>query len=115
ESEGYLREIRKFVARNFRDGEVCLRAEFIPDEEIEVYLKGADVLVLPYREIFQSGILIMAYTFGLPVVATTVGSFGKDVIQGRTGFLCEPGDSTALADAIEQYFTSDLYQNLSLR
>ena len=82
---------------------------------MELYLKAADVLVLPYKEIFQSGVLFLAYSFGLPVVATDVGSFREEIVEGRTGFLCKPGDPAELAKAIETYFASDLYKNLKVR
>jgi glycosyltransferase involved in cell wall biosynthesis len=114
-AESYLREIERAVGENVESGRVILRTEFIPDEDIEVYLKGADVLVLPYKQIFQSGILIMAYSFGLPVVATDVGSFREDIIEGETGFLCEPEDPDSLAKAIQRYFASDLYRDLEVR
>ena len=114
-SEDYLRQIRESVQRDFKEGQVILRIEFLPDEEMEVYLKGADVLVLPYKEIFQSGVLFLAYSFGLPVVATDVGSFREEIVEGSTGFLCQPGDPADLAKAIEIYFNSDLFKNLRVR
>jgi len=114
-SEEYLDEIQRSVTRNFEQGQVILRMQFIPDDEMEVYLKGADVLVLPYKEIFQSGVLFLAYPFGLPVVATDVGSFREDIVEGSTGFLCKPGDPTELAKAVETYFRSDLYKNSKIR
>ncbi|MFO1393256.1 MAG: glycosyltransferase family 4 protein [Steroidobacteraceae bacterium] len=114
-AEGYISDIRHSLRKHIGDGTAIVRAEFIPDEDVEIYLKGADVLILPYREIFQSGVLIMAYCFGLPVVATDVGSFRDDVVEGRTGFLCAPGDPSALAAAVETYFASDLYRNLTDR
>ena len=89
--------------------------QFIPDDQMEWYLKGADVLVLPYKEIFQSGVLFLAYTFGLPVVATDVGSFREEIVEGSTGFLCKPGDPAELAKAVETYFRSDLFKNLKVR
>lgn len=113
-SEEYLHEIRQRVKAEFAHGEVILRIQFIPDEEMELYLKGADVLVLPYKEIFQSGVLFLAYSFGLPVVATDVGSFREEIVEGRTGFLCKPGDPSDLAKAMETYFASDLYKNLKI-
>jgi D-inositol-3-phosphate glycosyltransferase len=114
-SEDYLYQIRESVQRDFKEGQVILRIQFIPDEEMEVYLKGADVLVLPYKEIFQSGVLFLAYSFGLPVVATDVGSFREEIVEGSTGFLCQPGDPADLAKAIEIYFNSDLFKNLRVR
>ena len=82
---------------------------------MELYLKAADVLVLPYKEIFQSGVLFLAYSFGLPVVATDVGSFREEIVEGSTGFLSKPGDPAELSKAIETYFVSDLYRNLKVR
>jgi glycosyltransferase involved in cell wall biosynthesis len=114
-SEEYLDEIQQSVKRDFSERQVILRIQFIPDEEMEMYLKGADVLVLPYKEIFQSGVLFLAYSFGLPVVATDVGSFREEIVEGSTGFLCKPGDPAELAKAIEKYFTSDLFKNLKVR
>ena len=57
----------------------------------------------------------MAYRFGLPVVATDVGSFREDIVEGRTGFLSPLGGPADLARAIETYFASDLFQNLKVR
>jgi glycosyltransferase involved in cell wall biosynthesis len=113
--EAYQKEIEDSVRDNFEQGQVLLRIQFIPDDEVEVYFKAADVLVLPYKEIAQSGVLFLAYAFGLPVVATDVGSFREEVVEGSTGFLCEPGDSTEMAKAIGTYFASDLFENLDVR
>jgi len=114
-SEEYLHEIQRTIKTEFNQEQVIMRIQFIPDEEMELYLKGADVLVLPYKEIFQSGVLFLAYSYGLPVVATDVGSFGEEIVEGETGFLCRPGDVTDLAGTLEKYFASDLYRDLRTR
>lgn len=85
---------------------------FIEDSEIELYFKAADVLVLPYTEIFQSGVLFMAYSFGLPVIASDVGSFRQDIIEGVNGFVCRPCDALDLSRVIETYFSSELFKRL---
>jgi len=92
---------------------VLLRDEFIPDEETEVYFKAADALVLPYRDIYQSGVLFLGHSFGLPVLATDVGSLKDEIVEGKTGFVFRPEDPVDLARAIERYFASDLYANLN--
>ncbi len=89
--------------------------EFIPNEHQELYFKAADTLVLPYKNISQSGVLFLAYRFGTPVIAADVGSFRQDIIEGRTGFLHRPGDPADLARVIEVYFGSDLYKGLEQR
>ena len=92
-----------------------LRAEFIPDDEAEVYFKAADVFVLPYRHIYQSGVLFLGHSFGLPVLAADVGSLKDEIIEGKMGFVFRPEDPVDLARAIEGYFASDLYANLNTR
>jgi D-inositol-3-phosphate glycosyltransferase len=114
-SEKYLDEILRTIRRIDSRERIISKIQFIPDEETELYFKAADVLVLPYKEIFQSGVLFLAYSFGLPVIAADVGSFREEIIEGRTGFLCNPSDAVDLASAIEKYFASDLYSNLMNR
>ena len=101
--------------RTCKGGEYCFRADYIPDDETEVYFKAADVLVLPYRHIYQSGVLFLGYSFGLPVLAADVGSLKDEIIEGKTGFVFRPEDPVDLAKTIEQYFASDLFTNLSSR
>jgi len=113
--EQYLAEIQQAINRDARGEQVIQKIEYIADEETELYFKAADVLVLPYREVSQSGVLFLGYSFGLPIVATDVGSLRDDIIDGRTGFLCRPCDPVDLANTIERYFESDLFKTLDNR
>jgi D-inositol-3-phosphate glycosyltransferase len=88
------------------------KIEHIPEEDVELYFKSADVLILPYKDIFQSGVLFLAYSFGLPVIASDVGSFREDILEGETGMICKPGNSDDLANTIRKYFESELFQKL---
>jgi glycosyltransferase involved in cell wall biosynthesis len=111
-SEEYVSEIQQRLSSE-PGLKTIQRIHHIPDVETELYFKAADVLALPYTHIFQSGVLVLAYSFGLPVVAADVGSFREDVLEGHTGFLCKPRDPVDLADTIEKYFESDLFKTLS--
>ena len=113
--EPYWKAILEEVAEDVRSGRVLLRDEFIPDEETEIYFKAADALVLPYRHIYQSGVLFLGHSFGLPVLAADVGSLKDEIVEGKTGFVFRPEDPADLARAIEQYFASDLYAELDSR
>jgi glycosyltransferase involved in cell wall biosynthesis len=108
----YWTDIEAAISRNGLDKQILRRIEFIPDAETELYFKAADVLILPYTHIFQSGVLFLGYNFGLPVIAADVGSLKEEIVEGKTGFVFPPRDPEALAGAIEAYFTSDLYANL---
>lgn len=111
----YWESMRREIQPYLETGQIASRIEFIPDSETEVYFKGADVLVLPYKEIFQSGVLFLGYNFGLPVVAADVGSLKEEIVEGSTGFAFRPEDPIDLARAIEAYFASDLFADLEGR
>jgi glycosyltransferase involved in cell wall biosynthesis len=74
--------------------------EYVSDEKRAELLRRASVVVLPYIEGSQSGIIPIVYRFGKPVVATTVGGLPDMVDHGRTGYLVPPRDASALAEAI---------------
>jgi glycosyltransferase involved in cell wall biosynthesis len=110
--EQYWQAIQSQIEQYVKKGQIISKIEFIPDSETEVYFKAADLFVLPYKEIFQSGVLVLGYSFGLPVIVADVGSLKEDVIEGRTGFVFKSEDTTDLARSISKYFASDLFQNL---
>ena len=74
--------------------------EYVSDERRARLFERAAVVVLPYVEASQSGVIPLAYRFGKPVVATTVGGLPEMVDSDRTGFLVPPGDERALAEPI---------------
>jgi len=110
--EEYWEPIQDLIREDLRTGKILLKAEYIPDEETEVYFKGADVLVLPYTYIYQSGVLFLGHSFGLPVLAADVGSLKDEIVEGKNGFVFKAADSVDLANTIERYFSSDLFHHL---
>jgi glycosyltransferase involved in cell wall biosynthesis len=114
-SEGYWKQIRQGIARSGIRGRVIERIEYIPDEETELFFKAADVLILPYTRVFQSGVLFLGYSFGLPAIASNVGTLKEEIIEGQTGFVFSPRNSSDLASKIEKYFKNELFRNLETR
>jgi glycosyltransferase involved in cell wall biosynthesis len=114
-AEAYWGAIRHTIETNIDPTRIIMKVEHVPDEDTEVYFKAADVAVLPYTMIFQSGVLFLAYSFGVPVIVADVGSLKEDIVEGITGFSFAPGDPADLARAMETYFTSDLFANLDSR
>lgn len=113
--EKYAENILQMLSRDAIRERTLLKIGFIPDEDVELYFKAADVFVLPYTRIFQSGVLFLGYCFGLPVIASDVGSLRDDIVEGKTGLLFQPKNPRGLAKAIGAYFASDLYRCLDLR
>ena len=112
-NEKYILELKRFLSENLSPDTYRFNLGFIPDESVESYFMAADCLILPYRAISQSGVHVLSYSFGLPVIATDVGSFkDEDVVLGKTGFVCTPEDPEDLKLKILEYFNSSIYRNL---
>ncbi len=83
--------------------------------DIPGLFSGADFLVLPYRDVTQSGPLMIAYRYGVPVIASDLPGFRESVIPGETGFLFEPCNAGALAGVMEQALALTEQERLNLR
>ena len=114
-SQHYWNKIQQTLERDGVGDRVIARIKYVPDEETEVYFKAADVLVLPYTRVFQSGVLFLGYSFGLPAIAADVGNLKEEIIEGQTGFVFRPKDLSDLAAKIDKYFHSELFLNLETR
>jgi glycosyltransferase involved in cell wall biosynthesis len=77
-----------------------IRNRYIPDEEAAQLFIDADIVVLPYVEASQSGVLAIANAFGKAVIVTDVGELGRVVVDGVSGLVVPPADERSLADAI---------------
>ena len=73
---------------------------WISDEERTEFFQRASLVVLPYNEATQSGVVPVAQTYAKAVVATRVGALAECVHDEVTGLLVEPRNPQALADAI---------------
>ncbi|HUR87350.1 MAG TPA: glycosyltransferase family 4 protein [Solirubrobacteraceae bacterium] len=71
-------------------------SRYVADDEIGAFFRRADLVVLPYREIDQSGVLSTALAFGAPLLLSDVGGFPEVAAQGAAA-LFAPGDGAALA------------------
>ena len=84
-----------------------IRDGYVPDAEVEPYFACADLCVCPYLSATQSGIVQIAFGFGLPVVATNVGGLPEAVTDNKTGYIVPPADPDAVADAVIKYFNEN--------
>ena len=64
--ENYWNEIRQTIVNSDIGDRVIEKIEYVPDEETELYFKAADVLILPYTHVFQSGVLFLATVLDYP-------------------------------------------------
>jgi glycosyltransferase involved in cell wall biosynthesis len=74
-------------------------ARFIPESELAAWFQRADLVVLPYREIDQSGVLFTALAFGKPLLLSDAGGFAEMAATGAARVV-PAGDSQALHGAL---------------
>jgi glycosyltransferase involved in cell wall biosynthesis len=82
--------------------------QYVADEELGLYFGAADVVIMPYLEPCQSGVLALAQAFHKPVIASRLGGLVDGVLEGQTGLLVQPNDASALAKAILQFYQMNL-------
>jgi glycosyltransferase involved in cell wall biosynthesis len=111
----YWNGIKRTILCNGIGDRVIEKIEYVPDEATELYFKAADVLVLPYTHVFQSGVLFLSYSFGLPAIAADVGDLREEIVEGKTGFVFKAKDPSDLGRTIRNYFGSDLFCDLETR
>jgi len=80
-------------------GTVRFVDRFVTDPEIPAFMRRADIVVLPYRNIEQSGVLYTALAFGKPLVLSAVGGFPEVAEQGAA-LLVPPEDPDDLAEVL---------------
>lgn len=108
----YFKEIKSIIYKSELKDYGLFSFDFIPDEEVEKFFMASDCCILPYRAIFQSGLHVLSYSFGIPVIASNVGSFKEeDVIEGVTGYIFEANNPSDLKATILKFFNSSLYTN----
>lgn len=73
------------------------RFAYIPFSDVARYFAAADLLVMPYRHISQSGVLYLALSLGVPVVATRVGALPEVLRDGTSALLVPPESPADLA------------------
>lgn len=97
---GQGEDFSRYARMMVHEDRFIIHNEFITEDRAAEYFRRASVVVLPYIEASQSGVIPMAYSAGKPVVATTVGGLPEMVENGRTGYLVAPRDETQLAEAV---------------
>lgn len=75
---------------------------YVPDNEVTSFYAKADLLVLPYREIYQSGVLLLSMSYGKPILSSNLPAFADVIKDGVNGFLFEQGSAEDLAAKVEQ-------------
>lgn len=98
---------QEIIDRN--DFKGCLRTDihYIPDDEVKYYYSATDVCVLPYTDVYQSGVIQLAYGYQKPVVSSDLQAFTQFVKEGETGFISKACDVESLTGAMDKAANSN--------
>ena len=86
--------------------------EYVPNEEVGDHFQKASLVALPYRSASGSGICQMAFSYGLPVVGSAVGSIAEVVVHNQNGFLVQAESPDALAMALDEALKPSINERL---
>ena len=98
------RRIRRLAARDDRVDTVL---EFVPDEDIQLYMNAADVTVFPFEEVLTSGTTLLAMSFGRAVIAPRAGCV-SELVGESGGVTYDPDDADGLHRAMKAALDADL-------
>lgn len=108
-SEKYLNELKE----KDKDGIITWKPYFLDDKELHEEINNSDLIVLPYRAISQSGVLLLSIYFGRLIICSDLPSF-KETMQGGEGdvldndLFFENENATSLRALIERYINRDV-------
>jgi len=98
------RELRRFCESDRR-----IRAflKFVPDEDVQLYMNAADVVVLPFQDILTSGSALLAMSFGKPIIVPRLGCI-PEVLDKKGGFLYNNDEEQGLFGAMRRASLANL-------
>jgi glycosyltransferase involved in cell wall biosynthesis len=100
-SAEYRRKVRSLIPSGPAAQRVHIVPRFLGADEIMTYVAGLDVLVLSYKEILTSGVVMLALSAGVPVIAPCIGGI-PDVIDESCGMLYDPREPDGLLRAMRE-------------
>jgi len=79
---------------------VIKHIRYIADEEVDLYFQAADLVILPYKKIYQSGVLLLTMSYGRPLLTSDIEGMKEIIRDEENGFLFREGDSDHLASRL---------------
>lgn len=104
-----LEEYENLIEKLGISNSVKTKFNYIPDSEVSAYYNDADIVILPYRTIYQSGVLLLTLSYGKPVICSDLQAFQEVIVDGVNGLLFQTENAFDLAEKI-----IDVIQNPNL-
>jgi glycosyltransferase involved in cell wall biosynthesis len=89
------------------DKRIYPQLEFVSDERIQDYVDVADITVFPFRHVLTSGSIILAMSFGLPVISVSLGCI-PEIVSVEGSYLYNPETEQGLCNVLKSVQNEDL-------
>lgn len=101
------------ISKYAQDPRVHIMNRFILDEEQVSLISNSEMVVCPYIDATQSGVIMSAFGLNKPVIASNVGGLGEMLESGRHGLLVEPRNVEQLTQAILNMSDKNILKDMS--
>lgn len=99
-------EVEKLAAA---DPRIRTHLAYIADDDIQYFFRAADVVVFPFRNTQTSGSMMLALSYGRPIIAPRIATL-PEYVDSRSGILFDPSLSGDLGRALREAANSHLEQ-----
>jgi glycosyltransferase involved in cell wall biosynthesis len=105
--ENDFSKYQKLIDEHSLQDHCVIHEKYIPNEEVELYFNSSDIVAIPYRKIYQSGVLLMAMSYGKPVIVSDLPPMLEVVDDMKTGFVFKSENEEDLARKLTMAFNSE--------
>ena len=102
----------ELIDRNNLKSAIIKDIRYVPDEQAASYYRAADLVVLPYRRIYQSAVLLMAMGFGATVVVSDIPGMTEIVVNKVNGYVFKTEDANELTHTLRAALKNPLRESI---
>ncbi|WP_423997252.1 glycosyltransferase family 4 protein [Maribacter sp. IgM3_T14_3] len=103
-------EINYDIIKN--KNKVSIMEKFLSNEEITEIIMNSKLIVCPYIDATQSGVILIAHGLNRPVLVTPVGGLPDYIIEGKNGLVAENVSAESLTKSINGFIDNNLFESM---
>jgi glycosyltransferase involved in cell wall biosynthesis len=96
---------KKIIDKYNLSQHIILHNNFIPHNDVKYYYSAADLVVLPYKKIYQSGVLMMTLSYQKPALVSDLDPLNEIIEDGKNGFVFKSEDHDSLFNKLDNIFS----------